>query len=916
MASNRDQFTTEIYVNNEQAQDAIDKLIKKLEAQEAAYKKLQGSLGDFDKKTLKAKKDMEATRQSIAGVRQGTENYRRAIENLSGQSMSQLVKMQKQLKRELDMTKPDTAEWKNLAEEYRHVTERMKSLSDAQRGVTTWMGRLGAGAGGLMGKLGNLGSMITAVPALLKGVRLGLKAVTAMVRETISASQTLSDKWENAMTTMKTATNAFFIALSTGNWDAFNGGLSEAVKNAREYAAAVDQLGSRRISHEYVKSEYLTNFREDMVTVNDDTQGEEARRAALESARKNLNEYLGSIEKLGADTKDTLIKKFRALYGIDYTGDDIGFEKFFDELYRHVIVGENNVTKKIQSRFEQLQSEELKGLLKASGGGQGFQNINTQRIAYDQAKKQLEAEFSEMELNLWKAAEITDEVLNENLTAYGDYKNAIRETVRYQRQLNTETESFGKKIESDREKAGKAAVEARKKAAAEAYNASMRMIEKTAFAERQRYAYLYMQGKADKKEYDAQMLAIEDNYLAAKLEANRRYGKETESLAQTMLNNQLKRYEEAKKTIEQLLEDERKGMDRYLAAENAEFGSVGGASDGKRNPDDQKAYDSFQEAIWAKAADIRAAMSIDSARQEYETNVAWAKKLAEQEKITAEEAQEYILKMKLDYAGKVAQKIGEINEAASGVVNAIRNAELAAAEANHQALLAAAGDNAEKREEIESKHNQKKLEIQKKYADADMAINIAKAIANGSVAALRAIADLGPIAGVIMAGVIAATTAAEVASIVAQRNVIKNTSIAGSGSAGNVGVRSVTGYSEGGYTGAAASDNQAVGVVHANEWVAPAWMVRENRLYFANLERYRKSRTHGGNDSGYAKGGYAESRETPWFRRVSITEGSCRMIGDCVVEGLERSGVSMIALHEKLNDTGNQIDRFKKQTTR
>ena len=41
MSSNREQFTTEIFVNNEQAQDATAKLTAKLEKQTQTYERLR-----------------------------------------------------------------------------------------------------------------------------------------------------------------------------------------------------------------------------------------------------------------------------------------------------------------------------------------------------------------------------------------------------------------------------------------------------------------------------------------------------------------------------------------------------------------------------------------------------------------------------------------------------------------------------------------------------------------------------------------------------------------------------------------------------------------------------------------------------------------------------------------------------------
>ena len=135
-----------------------------------------------------------------------------------------------------------------------------------------------------------------------------------------------------------------------------------------------------------------------------------------------------------------------------------------------------------------------------------------------------------------------------------------------------------------------------------------------------------------------------------------------------------------------------------------------------------------------------------------------------------------------------------------------------------------------------------------------MVINIAKTIASGALAIMRAISDLGPIAGPIAAATIGVTTAAQVASIVAQKNAIMATTAGSSGSS-QIGARVATGYSSGGYTTKAHNDYQEVGIVHANEWVAPAAMVRANPIVFRRLEQARKKSTPISGVSGFADGG-------------------------------------------------------------
>ena len=300
----------------------------------------------------------------------------------------------------------------------------------------------------------------------------------------------------------------------------------------------------------------------------------------------------------------------------------------------------------------------------------------------------------------------------------------------------------------------------------------------------------------------------------------------------------------------------------------------------------------------------------------------WAEKLAEDGKITAEEAEKYKLKIKIDYAQKAASQVNQIAEMASKFVTQLKDMETAQLESEYQAQLTAAGDNAEQREAIEAEYEQKKLDLQKKYADTEMVVNIAKAIAAGALAAVEAFAAAGnPILGAVFAAIVAATTALEVATIVKQRNAIKNASVNSSGSSSTpkTGNRTMTGYSEGGETPWAPSDNTPVGIVHANEYVIPAWMKRREPVLIENLERYRKSGSKG--KKGSASQGFADGGDTGMpassGRRAKRHGGDFHAyVKATVMDLFETGAIRVVLVRKDLSELDDQDERFKNQTSR
>lgn len=134
----------------------------------------------------------------------------------------------------------------------------------------------------------------------------------------------------------------------------------------------------------------------------------------------------------------------------------------------------------------------------------------------------------------------------------------------------------------------------------------------------------------------------------------------------------------------------------------------------------------------------------------------------------------------------------------SGAVQALQQAEMDNVDAKYDAEIEAAQGNADEVERLETEKAQKKLDIEKKYADVNFAIKASQIIADTAVAIMKAIADLGPIAGPIAAALMGATGLAQLASANAERQKVKNMTLSGSKSSSKNASRVITGKEEGG----------------------------------------------------------------------------------------------------------------------
>ena len=288
-----------------------------------------------------------------------------------------------------------------------------------------------------------------------------------------------------------------------------------------------------------------------------------------------------------------------------------------------------------------------------------------------------------------------------------------------------------------------------------------------------------------------------------------------------------------------------------------------------------------------------------------------------------EEYEKSVKKLRLKYAQQTVESISSTLNTIGNFISSMRDYEMAQAEAQYQEDLTAAGNNAEAREQIQEQYEQKKLDIQKKYADADMAINIAKTIAAGALAAIQAFAQLGPIAGAVFAGVIAATTALEVGVIVAQRNAIKNSSVSSSSGGGSNNTPSgsrvpTPGFNDGGFTPTDDDDNTPVGIVHANEWVAPSWMIKKNPVLFANLEKYRTVGRRPENTSstpGFNGGGYTSSASAAQLPNFDNIAQSIDRLNK-TMDKIDKEGIQSYMVYNQFRDFQNQRERFKKMTSK
>lgn len=373
----------------------------------------------------------------------------------------------------------------------------------------------------------------------------------------------------------------------------------------------------------------------------------------------------------------------------------------------------------------------------------------------------------------------------------------------------------------------------------------------------------YLNEKMATEKYEEELRDIKYKYLEEKLNLAKEFSQDETGYLSSMLDWEIEAQKRVDDEISRLLSERDRWMEegendyRERLKKLMEEGEKVKAS--LLSPSEARQNELAAEL--ARLDELHKAKILSE--QEYEEAVKRLRK-----KYADEDLQE-----KLSGVAAYLQQVNTVMSEASNFVASLQSADLARAEATYQAEITAAGNSAEKKEEIEIAFEKRKLDIQKKYADAEMAINIAKTIADGALAIARAFADMPYPAALVVSALIAGTTAAQVATIIAQRNAIKSSSVNTSSSKynsdtaatdnGKIGSRVITGYAKGGYT----EGHPTLTTVgeQGMEWIAPHWMVSRNPVMFASLERYRRSGSSGRSGSierGFADGGFAPSNPT------------------------------------------------------
>lgn len=823
--------------HNEALRQSISDTVRQMDEMRAS--------GKENTQEFKAHKEaLEADVKALKESAKQAEKYSAAL-GINSMNYNQLVKHAKQVRSAMNSVHKEANP--KLWEKYNKELVATQKRMDELRGGAQQTGSV-------------LSGMSKKIIPTFDIVQIGIKAVNAvvgLVRKGFKDLTTETQKLGDVIQAEIAAANAVwhhFIRNITASKDETVLAYKEVANLAREAAKLKDEIFELQNSYDILSAESLPRMQELEAVFRDSSRPIEERRAALEEMK--------ALEKQLAEDRLTIARQEEeAAY--DLFRIQTGLDREMAEAYLrdYLTVKKNGMLDEVAS-YDALKREE-KGLMAAMTSGM-FVTDKTYRNWQDRLNEVREslAGASEDVIRLYNTQRQYN-LGNDDIT--GPYAKSITGRIKAEAEASdsffeAKYARLNSQLSGGGSRGGNSAYQQRIKAADDAYKREQ-VILKNALLEQE----------ITQEQYNARILAAEIAMYETKVATARQYGEDALafeiSLADKRMDVQRRIREvldsgekDFSKTIEQDARDMQEALDAFIreteASIEAELSEI---------PDPAKrmselADKALRDEMKSRAGKIEVVMSEHDAELRDLNDMHNAMLISEEEylarkKALHEDTARQIAEINLETWVSSFQTAAGFLQQASELVSSLRDAEIQKLDAQKERELAIAGDNAEARQAIEEEYEEKKLSTEKKYADADMAINIARTIAEGAVAAMKAFADLGPVAGAVMAGLLAATTVAQVAVITAQRNAIKNASAS---SAGFAGISDVVGFSEGGYTGPGGRLEPA-GIVHRGEYVVAAPELRDPEVarQVAGIERRRIARTSGHYRlPGYVDGGY------------------------------------------------------------
>ena len=875
MATTRVYTESVVTLNNQEAVARIDELKTKAAQLHAELYKIAMTEkeGIKSKAWQQKKKELDAMYASMKSINEEHKKFDKILNDINGSSYNDLTKAARMLEAQVKKLKPGTEQFVAASKKLKEVRTRMKEIDDQTRETQL--------------RFGSFFSKIKWTAIVAGGIAAFKKLGKDMTEETFR----ISSIWKRETAAWKAMYGEFVASIGSGKgWQELISDMATASNVARDYQSALAEIYRMNNALQIQESELAGEIQENRQKMYDTSLSPQEREAAAQAV-------IDAETKLAEERQKIAARQLAAENAV------IEARAHMDEEERTFFIeGYNRNHELIQQAYEYKaaleQVSSVKQMIAHAEKGDPVTGV------VDAASIKLAGQYREELAGLeGQIAGYSDEVVRAYgiLQKYNQLNGEMVDSwVKATVQANTTEAELTKTMRravTIRNRMRQQEAQEAAQAQAKAYQDALKASEDHFRQLQNELKQSYLNREISEQEYQVQLAALQKQGLEDRLDIAERYKQSVVEIQSQILDLSIAQRQKIEKIMEGLAKDgakiisdmtkeAQKAIDDFLKDQEKELQDLMGEVDAMMGAQLAHELDLIDRAKEARTE----LYPLDAIRAQMNSELEALEEMHEKALISEKEYQQRRVQLSARYGSQMAEAAMQYTSQASAFIDALQEAASARLEAQMQAELTAAGDNAEKRSEIEADYEQRKLDLEKRYADVDMAIKIANTTASGAAAAVRAYEEGGPYAGPALATLIAATTAMQIATIVAQRNIIQNSSVSTTSSSGSVaGTRVATakspeGYSSGGYTRSAASDSTPAGIVHANEWVAPAAMVRANPIVFAQLER---ARIHGGYQqgaSGFASGGYTSDGD--------VTVG---------IPGTQEDRKALIEIRDRLN---------------
>lgn len=269
----------------------------------------------------------------------------------------------------------------------------------------------------------------TFLKSAIKGFgALGVAVSSAEIFKTfIKSTQTIGDKWNNAMVAAKESFQSFATSVMTGNTDIIKS-LSASVSEAYKFAEALDALGSAKISNQYARLKYLNPLNQALVNAGDKSATPEQRQESIKQARNYYQQYAANAEIVRNTAMNEVVAWLRKeVPDFNFTSENA--QGYIDNLYLNLI---NGIFDDATKRYREVTSKEF-------WKGNAIVKTQSERIKAGEAKMLGEG-YTRNEIAMARLysrmAETPDERLMQNLEAIKTYVDVEAELISLQRRIN------------------------------------------------------------------------------------------------------------------------------------------------------------------------------------------------------------------------------------------------------------------------------------------------------------------------------------------------------------------------------------------------------------------------------------------------------------------------------------------------